>query len=129
MPRSGVPDTYMAVFSSIFLSHFLNTTMQYISNAAKVKTIELKRFNYWKKWSSLNKIGIMANQLLSANHNCATIYQMIPLVDMELSPVWKSMRNLESNEISPSSPAQKLTELWDFKDGIYKKALSKKKAF
>ncbi len=29
--------------------------------------------------------------------------------------------NLESNEKSPSSSAQKLTELWDFKNGILKK--------
>ncbi len=42
------------------------------------------------------------------------------LVDTKLQPVWKPMKNLESSEASPNSVAQKLTELWNFKNGIWK---------
>ncbi len=37
--------------------------------------------------------------------------------------------NLESNETTPSSPAQKLSEIWDFKNGIWKKAVLRKFLF
>ncbi len=40
--------------------------------------------------------------------------------NMELQPVWKFVSNLESNETSPSYLAQKITEFWDFKNGIWK---------
>ncbi len=39
------------------------------------------------------------------------------------------MINLESNETSPSYLAQKLTELWDFKNGLWKKPFLKKRLF
>ncbi len=39
------------------------------------------------------------------------------------------MRNLESNETSPSSLTQKLTELWDFKNGIWKTPFLMKRLF
>ncbi len=39
------------------------------------------------------------------------------------------MRNFESNETSPSSLAQKLSEIWDFKNGIWKKAVLRKWLF
>ncbi len=37
---------------------------------------------------------------------------------IELQPVRKSTRNLESNETSPNSLAQKFIELRDFKNGF-----------
>ncbi len=45
---------------------------------------------------------------------------VVDFVDMELRPVWKSMRHLESNENSPNSLAEKLNELYDFKKRIQK---------
>ncbi len=45
-------------------------------------------------------------------------------------PIWSysqcdSLWNLESNKTSPSSLAQKLSEIWDFKNGIWKRSLEK----
>ncbi len=54
--------------------------------------------------------------------------KMSYFVRMELWPVWWSVRNLESNETSPSSLAQKLTKLWGFKNGIKEKPFLKKTA-